>query len=295
MALEVEILNVEDTGNTLDIAVSVTTDTVETIEYALNINETGTGGTVTRFGTLAGGAGSFPGDSEIRDVSFGVGDVTGGTVTAQITEPEEYVGVQDQVEWGEQTGSINLTDCDVAQSGGDLTVSYTLAPSGGASGDTRVNIDVDGLSVASEVQFVPPRGGSFSQTIPADDLPTGSDMPVEIEVGGNFSECGTVSVEEDDPAPQPPDDPAPQPPDDPEPSNPQITDCAVVNDTPLRVRVTVDGDGSTGSTQAIVRVDGQQVAVEPVNYTLNPIDTVIEVPRSDLPVGSDMPVEVELL
>jgi len=289
MALEVEILNVEDTGNTLDIAVSVTTDTVETIEYALNINETGTGGTVTRFGTLAGGAGSFPGDSEIRDVSFGVGDVTGGTVTAQITEPEEYVGVQDQVEWGEQTGSINLTNCDVSQSGGDLTVSYTLAPSGGASGDTRVNIDVDGVSVASEVQFVPPRGGSFSQTISADDLPTGSDMPVEIEVGGNFSECGTVTVE-DDPAPQPPDDPEPDP-----PTNLSIQGCSIESENPLTVSFDVFNSGTgSGTTPVTVYVDGRPVHTETADYNPNGGGNEITVPEGSLPVGENMPVSIEL-
>ncbi|WP_297884355.1 hypothetical protein [uncultured Halorubrum sp.] len=292
MALDVEILNVEDTGNTLEVAVSVSTETVETIDYEININDTGTGGTVTRSGTLVGGAGSFPGDAEIRDVSFGIGDTTGGTVTAQVTAPEEYVGVQDQVMWGEQGGSIGLTNCDVSQSNGDLTVSYTLAPSGDASGDTRVNIDVDGRSVASAVNFVPPRGGSFTQTIPADDLPVGTDMPVEIEVEGNFSECGTVTVEEDDPADGPVDD---QEPPEPDPVAPSITDCSIENEDPLRVRLTVDGDGSRGSATASVRVGGFEVWTEAVNYTLNPVESVIEVPSDQLPTGRNMNVEVSLV
>ena len=294
MALEVEILNVEDAGNTLEVAVSVSTDTVETIDYEININDTGTGGTVTRSGTLVGGAGSFPGDAEIRDVSFGIGDVTGGTVTAQVTSPERYVGEQDQVMWGEQGGSIDLTNCDVSQSNGDLTVSYTLAPSGGASGDTRVNIDVDGRSVASETNFVPPRGGSFTQTVPADNLPVGTDMPVEIEVDGNFSECGTVTVEDNDPADDPINDPEPPEPE-PGPAGPSITGCSIQSEDPLRVRVTVDGDGSRGTAQVLVNVDGQQVASEAISYTLNPIDATIEVPTSQLPVGQNMSVEVSLV
>ena len=56
MTLEVEIANIEQTDNTLDVSVFVTTDTTETIDYSLNITDTGTGGDTVNTGTLAGGA-----------------------------------------------------------------------------------------------------------------------------------------------------------------------------------------------------------------------------------------------
>lgn len=186
MAIEVEILNIEETSNSIDIAVSVQTEGVETIDYVLNVNDTGTGGNTDISGTLVGGAGSFPGDANIEDVSFGKGDTSGGLVTAIITSPAEYEGVQDQQEWGEQEsgpGEITVTDCGAEQVGGDLRVEYTLAPSGSTGGDVTVGVVVDGRSVSTESHFVPGRGGSFTQTVPASSIPTGENMPVEIQVG----------------------------------------------------------------------------------------------------------------
>lgn len=195
--LRVEILSVDDEGTTLDISVAVTTETTETIDYELNINDTGTGGTVTRSGTLVGGAGSFPGDSNIHDASFGIGDTTGGTVTAVITSPDRFVGAehQDQRNWGsagdddpvdDEPAGVNINSCDSVASGDELSASYVLAPEGTAGVDTEVTIVVDGQDVGSANHFVPGRGGSFSQTIPVGDLPIGDDMPVEIEVDGNL-------------------------------------------------------------------------------------------------------------
>ena len=212
MALEVDILNVDESGNTLDISVSVSTSTTDTIDYTLNINETGTDGQVDRTGTLYGGAGSYPGDANIEDVSFGIGDTTGGTVTAVITAPDEYVGpeYQDQVNWGGGGSgpvgdpTVEVSNCDPQPtSSGDLDVSYTLAPTDRSGRDVGITIKVDGQRVGFQNHYVPGRGGSFSQTIAADRLPTGTDMPVEIGVDGDFSECGTVTVESDDPADEP--------------------------------------------------------------------------------------------
>lgn len=203
MSLEVDIANVEVTDNTLEVAVFVTTDTTETIDYALNINDTATGGIVTRRGTLVGGAGSYPGDTQTERVSFGVNRSTGGTVTATITEPEEYVGAQDQVKWGDQdpTTQFDITQCaNTPTQSGDLEVDYSISPVGAAGGGATVEIRVDGQVVGSATHFVPGRGGGFSQTIPASQLPLGEDMPVEVGVSGDFRDCGTVTTERDSPA-----------------------------------------------------------------------------------------------
>lgn len=207
--IDVEILTASVTDNTLDVSVSISTSTTDTIDYRLNINDTGTGGSTDRSGTLAGGAGSFPGDADIENVSFGIGDVPGGTVTAQITAPEAYVGAQDQEDWGDVDSledDIEVTSCSTeAQSDGSLEVSYALAPTGSTGDTTNVEIRVGGETVAGEFHDVPARGEGFTTTIPASDLPVGQDMPVEIGVEGNFSDCGTVTVaEETDPQPDEP-------------------------------------------------------------------------------------------
>jgi len=286
MAIDVTILTVEPTDNTLDITVNVSTDSTDVIDYELNINDTGTGGTVTRSGTLDGLGGFRRGDEVIHEVSFGLNPPGEGTVTAQITSPEQYVGVQDQQSWEKAEGSLAINECNSQPtSSGDLEVTYTLTPSIGAEQTEReVTIRVDGQRVGSATHTIPGRTITRSQTIPAGNLPTGEGLPVEIGVGGNFSECGTVTIEDDSNV----DDPAPAP------ANVRITDCAIENDAPLRVRVTVDGDGTRGSTTATVTVDGQRVWSEDVDYTLNPIDNVIEVPRTQLPTGTDMPVSVSL-
>ncbi len=110
----ISILNVEETNNTVDVTVSVSTETLATIDYTININDSGTGGTTDRSGTLAGGSGSRAGDAVTHTVEFGKGDVIGGTVTAQFTDPQEYVGIQDQAEWGDEffVGNAEIVGCD---------------------------------------------------------------------------------------------------------------------------------------------------------------------------------------
>ena len=292
MAIDVNILTVEPTDNTLDITVSVSTSMLDVIDYELNINDTDTGGTVTRSGTLDGKGGNSRGDEVIHEVQFGLNPPGEGTVTAQITSPEEYVGVQDQQSWEKAEGSLAINECDSQPtSNGDLEVTYTLTPSIGAEETEReVTIRVDGQRVGSETHTIPGRTITRTQTIPADDLPIGDEMPVEIEVGGNFSDCGTVTTEADDPAPEPPE---PEPPD-PEPSDPQITDCGIESEDPLRVGFDVDGRGARGETTAQLRVGGLVVAKKQVNYTLNPISHTIEAPVQDLPTGSNMDVTLSL-
>lgn len=188
MAIDVNILTVEPTDNSLDITVSVSTSSTDVIDYELNINDTDTGGTVTRSGTLDGLGGNFRGDEVIHEVSFGLNPPGEGTVTAQITSPERFVGVQDQQSWEKAAGSIAVNECDSQPtSSGDLDVTYTLTPSIGAEETEReVGIIVNGQRVGSETHTIPGRTITRTQTIPADDLPIGSDMPVEIEVAGNL-------------------------------------------------------------------------------------------------------------
>jgi len=254
MSVTVDIASVELTNNSLEVTVFVTTDTTETIDYELNINDTGTGGTVTRFGTLTGGAGSFPGDTQTERVSFGVNRTTGGTVTAQITSPEEFVGTQDQVKWGEQDAAtqFDITQCDnQPTSSGDLEVSYSVSPVGFEGGDATVFVRVDGQQVGQASHFVPGRGGGFSQTIPARQLPLGEEMPVEVGISGNFRDCGTVTVEDDtDEAagPQPPRDTDPVV----EPENTgafcSVPRSDVTLGEAIEIPVTVYNNNQTGAT-----------------------------------------------
>lgn len=182
MAIDVNILTVEPTDNSLDITVSVSTDSQDVIGYELNINDTDTGGTVTRSGTLDGKGGFRIGDEVIHEVSFGLNPPGEGTVTAQITSPEEYVGVQDQQAWEKAEGSLAVNEC-ISQPtrSGDLEVTYTLTPSIGAEGTSReVSIIVNGQQVGSATHSIPGSTITRTQTIPADDLPVGRNMPVEI-------------------------------------------------------------------------------------------------------------------
>lgn len=297
MGLEVDILNVDESGSTLDISVSVSTSTTDTIDYTLNINETETDGRVDRTGTLYGGGGSYPGDANIEDVSFGIGDTTGGTVTAVITAPDEYVGpeYQDQVEWGDAGSGpvgdpvVEVSNCDPQPtSNGDLDVSYTLAPSDGSSGDVGITIKVDGQRVGFQNHYVPGRGGSFSQTIAADRLPTGTDMPVEIGVDGDFSECGTVTVESDDPADDPTDDPTDGPTD----PGLSVSGCSIESEQPLTVSFDLFAFRDSGSTSVTIVVDGQAVHSETADYNPNGGYNEITVPEGRLPVGENMNVEI---
>lgn len=196
MAIDVTILTVEPTDNSLDITVNVSTAMLDVIDYEININDTGTGGNVTRSGTLDGKGGNRRGDEVIHEVSFGLNPPEQGTVTAQVTSPEEYVGIQDQQPWEKAGGSVTINECDSQPtSSGDLEVTYTLTPSIGAEQTEReVTIRVDGQAVGSATHTIPGRTITRSQTIPADDLPTGEEMPVGIGVGGDFSDCGTATV-----------------------------------------------------------------------------------------------------
>ena len=197
--ISVDIAGVDTSGSTLDIDVFVTTTTTDTIDYELNINDTGTGGEVTRSGTLVGGAGSLAGDTQTESVSFGIGDAAGGVITATIVAPEEYVPSQAQQSWGgveDIQPGFTLTSCSSeVLSDGSLEVSYSIAPEDGAASQyVSTEIRVGGQTVFGSVDFVPQRGDGFTQTVPADRLPIGEQMPVEIGVGGDFSECGTVTV-----------------------------------------------------------------------------------------------------
>lgn len=252
MSLTVDIANVEVTDNTLEVAVFVTTDTTKTIDYALNINDTATGGIVTRRGTLVGGAGSYPGDTQTERVSFGVNQSTGGTVTATITEPEEYVGAQDQVKWGDQdaTTQFDINQCaSNPTSSGDLEVDYSVSPSGASGGDATVEVRVDGQVVGQATHFVPVRGGGFSQTIPASQLPIGEDMPVEVGINGDFRDCGTVSVADPDAAPEP----TPEP----EPSDPSIS----LTCTGLSTSQITSG-GEVGASYSVTNSGGRLAVVD---------------------------------
>ena len=293
MSLEVEILNVEDLGSEIDATVSVKTDTVQTIDYELDIYDPGmTSDTVTIEDTVVGGAGSYRGDANIHDAIMTVGDNNGGTVVANAKNLSNGDLTIAKREWGAQDNEndplpsrVDLTSCSAdPTSNGNLSVSYSLAPRESAGVEVDVSIRVDSQAVGTYTHFVPLRGGGFSQTIPARELPIGEEMPVELNVDGEIQDCGTVSVADPDAEPEP----------EPEPTNVRLTGCEVVSEDPLQVRFTIDGDGSRGSATVRLMVDGQQVASKQVDYTLNPVDRVVEAPVSDLPLGEDMPVSVGL-
>lgn len=266
--IDVEIGSVDETDSSLEITVYVSTETTDTIDYTLNVNDTGTGGSADRSGTLET-TGSFPGDSNTHEVSFGLGDVSGGEVTAQITAPEEYVGseAQDQVSWGESDSiepDFEVTQCDVSdESDGSLTIDYSIAPNNDTGGTTNVEFRVDGETVGGEFHDVPARGEGYSKTIPPEDLPVGENMPVEVGVDGDFSECGSVTTEEDDPQDEPEDEPESEP-------EPDISlTCRGLSETEIRagestaVEYTVSNSGGVLAIVDVgVFVDGEQIDTE---------------------------------
>lgn len=289
MTLEVEILSIDESGNTLDVSVSVSTESTETINYTLNINDTGTGGVVTRSGTLVGGAGSFPGDAIIEDVSFGIGDVTGGTVTAVITAPEEYVGpdYQSQRYWGDAGsgrpgGPVATIDgCQTSRTNdGDLEVTYTLAPTRVERVDAEVTVEVDGQYVNDETHSVPPRGGQFTQTVPAVNLPEGEEMPVSVGVGEDFRDCGTVTVGSGGPGGQSP---------------VSITDCAVnAAGGAITADVTLSPDGDAPTTADVWIYSEGGSLQQPVSVTVPEGGVTTTLGPIDVPAG-EYPITIEAL
>lgn len=188
MAIDVNILSAEPTDNTLDVTVSVNTSSRSLVtDYSVRISDSATGGVRNLRGSLDGTSGFGPGDEVIHEVSFNLSSAMSGTVTAEITSPQQYAGAKDERGWQTASAGINVNECAAEPtSDGDLEVTYTLTPSLPAQGETfEVTISVNTQQVGSASHEVP-NTITRTQTIPADDLPIGSDMPVEIEVAGNL-------------------------------------------------------------------------------------------------------------
>ena len=97
MAISVDILDTEVVGDTVESTVVVSIDTAETRDYDLTVNYSGVP-MVTESGTLFGGSGSFPGDSETYIVEGPLNVIGGGAervVEARVLEPGLFGGVID--------------------------------------------------------------------------------------------------------------------------------------------------------------------------------------------------------
>lgn len=202
--MNVDISNISVDGNILTIEASVGQEVPEAIDYTINVNDTATGATTDRSGSLDASTGSFPGDVQFHEITFGIDDdIEGGLITVQITSPDEYVGAQAQQEWenpnfddgdggtggGGGGGSepdpsvIEINQCSSeVTSSGSLTVDYSLAPTGNTGGTVTADVFVGGQQVSSSTHSVPRRGGGYDQTIPRSDLPLGENQQVEISL-----------------------------------------------------------------------------------------------------------------
>lgn len=89
----------------------------------------------------------------------------------------------------------SIAECDVSTTRTSLVVDWELDEEPPGSYSTDVAVVVDGQQVYSRsanLTFI----GPYTEEIPLSDLPTGEDMPVDIEVGGSDFRCGTVTVED---------------------------------------------------------------------------------------------------
>lgn len=111
------------------------------------------------------------GDQEQQTVQF-IADDPG------LTDPEPF----------------EVTGCSTSRAFNDgLNVQFSVDGSGGESFEATIR--VDGQAVDSQTWTlggVPPT--TYEQIVDPSDLPTGEEMPVEVGVNGNFSECGTATV-----------------------------------------------------------------------------------------------------
>lgn len=180
-------------------------------------------------------------------------------------------------------GEIEAVDCSTSRAYNDgLNVEFSVDGPGGES--FTATIRVNGQEVSSRswtLAGVPPT--TYEQIVDPSDLPVGEDMPVEIGVSGNFSDCGAVTVEGDDPAPEPPQD-----------LNLSVSGCSIESENPLTVAFDLFSFGESGSTPISIAVDGSVVHTETADYNPNGGYNEITVPSSSLPTGTDMPVEIRL-
>ena len=179
MSATVSILDVEyrDGGET-DVTVTVSTDQNDTVDYNLVVSDDSGGlfggNSETINGTLFGGSGSFPGDSETHTITFDVGDDESGTVDAEVNP----VGGGSVVTWDSDSYDWTADGADSGNGGG-----------GGSTPDASVEIQVLGVDYDDAQETL-----TVTTTISTSDAAV---VPytyrVENSTGGQISHSGELA------------------------------------------------------------------------------------------------------
>lgn len=185
------------------------------------------------------GAGTGADTVTVEFTGFGWGNVDELTVEAVLDsgdrEEDTYQvgggpGPVEPPTGGGDDGGYTVTDCSAQVTpGGNLSVPFTVDGDGGGSFTSVVYVDGQRVHESDWSIVNPPT--NYEDVVDADDLPTGEDMSVEIEVDGESFRCGTVTVESDTGGggggdPEPPADPGPVDPIEP-PTVPELSDVTV--------------------------------------------------------------------
>ena len=199
-ALDVEVLDLSADSAEVTATVSVTTNTTQTIEYAASVVDEGVSSQpITEIsGTLYGGSGSYPGDTETHEIVYSTGGATSGALTVSVTEPP--AAGQDQESWSVDSGGgtgdpapevpdpseIGIERCDIVapaevtpEDTVELEVEW-LAPTND-NFEADVRIDVGGKFVGTATSTL---GGLSFNRYELTDLPVGSNMDVTLSVVG---------------------------------------------------------------------------------------------------------------
>jgi hypothetical protein len=164
VAVDVEILSITEDAGEMVVTASVTTNTTQTVEYEGEINDSGpnsTGGTKFFSGTLEGGAGSFPGDSNTHEARFSLDNASSGTITA-LTSSGPFD--QAQQDWtiegltggdGGDDGGSNAPEDQIILE--ECSVSQTLNPGEEANvvWDARNIASITDLTALFRIHFGP--------------------------------------------------------------------------------------------------------------------------------------------
>lgn len=139
----------------------------------------------------------------------------------------------------------SVGECNVSTTRTSLVVDWELDEEPPGTYSTNVAVVVDGQQVyarSANLTFI----GPYTEEIPLSDLPTGGDMPVDIEVGGSDFRCGTVTVADGPGGGDEPVDPI-EPPTVPELSDVTV-DCPGLSTTEVQPGGTVTAEYTVSSS-----------------------------------------------
>jgi len=198
----IEITNIEQSGNILN--VTVRTSYTGTLDAVGNITVSG-----SQISLISTGIELFVGSNEREsndtfqiDLNDGFPPESGGfDVNVQailgdpITDSDSTTFAVGSLSGG--GGGWTIASCDLSNTQTAITLEWYIDRQLNESVDVPVSVLVDGQEVYSRsanLYFE----GPYTEEIPLGNLPNGREMPVTLEVGENFRECGTVTVEGDD-------------------------------------------------------------------------------------------------